>query len=262
MGNIIIDNDLITVATAEITVQSTAAGYSKADVFIFKSPERRYRMDSADKSDVNPIMYFDLTSAQTVDAIVLDAVNFDTVQIFGHASDLGVDWSTATFDSGELTVSKDAQTGRYKIYIPLTAFNYRWLAIGVPASATAVGSYTAKWEIGRVGIMDTATEFSKQMSRGYKRGADQAFTENAIGERDKTGPIYWVGTLDFGYRTDTQETDLTTLNNYDIDDTVIFYENFGDTSKVYFCYRLDSYSGMYAGLGYVKGESIKFRERV
>ena len=38
-------------------------------------------MNTADKSDVNPIMFFDLSAAKTVDVIVLDDVNFNKVKI-------------------------------------------------------------------------------------------------------------------------------------------------------------------------------------
>jgi hypothetical protein len=263
--SIIIDNNLIKAVNANITVQSTASSFAKVNVMNHINLKRRWRMDSANKSNTNPVMYFDLGSAQTVAAVVLDDVNFDKVTILGHASDLSTDWTTASFDSTTVSISLDAQVNRYKVYIPLTAFNYRYLAIIVPTTASAVGTYTDKWEIGRVGILDTATEFSKNMSYGYERGAERAYREvefNNHVERDTTNVIRWVGTLHFSHRTTTQEANLTTLNNMDIGDTLIFYENNSDTSKVYFCLRDSDYSGTVIANSVVTGSSIRMVERI
>jgi len=263
---IILDNDLITVVNAKITVQSTATGFAKANVFNFAHLKRRWRMDTATKSNINPIMYFDLGAAKTIVAVVLDDVNFDEVVIKGHATDLGTDWTTASFTTDTITIDKDAQTNRYKTFIPLTDFNYQYLAILVPTTAQAVGDYTGNWQIGRVGLLKTATEFSKNMSYGYQRGAQRAFREVSLesghNERESTGPIQWTGSLQFGFRRIAQETDLTTLNNMDIGETLIFYENDEDTSKVYFCLRDDNYEGTIESTGIIKGKAIRLLERI
>jgi hypothetical protein len=266
MAAIIIDNDLITVADAAITVQSTATGFAKANVMNHAYLKRRWRMDSLSTSNTNPVMYFDLTSAQTVAAIILDDINFSQVVIKGHATNLTTDWTSASFTSGTITISKDSQTNRYKAYIPLTAFNYRWLAIIIPTTATAVGSYTDKWEIGRVGILDTATEFSKNMAFGYQRGVSTPCSELELGNGHKEkliiGVKRWESTCEFGIRTTTQEADLTTLNNMDKDSTLIFYENDSDTSKVYFCQRDSDYYGTLIFNDLVESGSIRFTEQV
>ena len=140
MGNIIVSNDILTFADSAITVQGSAAGFAKVDLMDLWHLKRRWRMDSATKSDTNPIVRINMASAQTVDAVMLNDINFDKVIIKGHASDLGTDWTSASFSSGALSVSCDAQVSRYKIYAALTAFNYQYLAIIVPTTATAVGS--------------------------------------------------------------------------------------------------------------------------
>jgi len=81
-------------------------------------------------------------------------------------------------------------------------------------------------------------------------------------ERDSLGDMQWSGTLTFGVRTTTEEADLTTLNNLDISETLVYYENAGDTSKVYVCLRDDHYKGTYLANGIVTGNSIKLTERV
>lgn len=263
---IIIDNDIILVANAAISVQSTADGFAKANVMNHSHLKRRWRMDSYTESDTNPVMRFDLSSAQTVAAVVLDDVNFSKVNIKGHGSDLSDNWAAADFETTAQTVSQDAQTGRYKIYIPLTAFNYQFLAIIVPTASSPVGTYTSKIEIGRVVLLDTATEFSKTMSYGYERGAERAYDEIELKsghtERETLGPIRWVGRLNFSHRTTTEESDLTTFNNMDIGSTLIFYENNGDTSKVYVCERDTNYMGTVIANGVVKGSTIRLKEKI
>ena len=266
MANIILTNDIITITDAKITAQSTASGFAKANIFNHGTLKRRWRMNSLTKSAVNPVINLDMASARTLTAIVLYDVNFDKVNILGHASDLTTDWTTATFDSGAISISQDAQTGRYDVYIPLTAFNYRYLAIIAPVAASAVGSYTTKWEIGNVVLLDSGSTLSKNMAFGYSRGAEQAFAELKLAsghiERTTLGDLKWSGTLKFGARTTTEETDLTTLNNLDISETLVFYENNGDTSKVYVCLRDDHYDGTMVTNDIVTSNSFKLIERI
>jgi len=261
--------DIITVSSANITAASTATGFAAANVMNHGSLKRRWRMDSASMSSITPVMYFDMGAAKTVSAIVLDDVNFDKCSILGHASSLSTDWSGATFATTGITISKDTQVNRYKSYIPLASFNYRFLAICIPETATAVGDYTSKWEIGRVGILDSGNEMTTNMSEGYERGAERAYEDLELKsghvERTERGPIRWVGTLMFGKRSLTSESDLTTLNNTNISDTIIFYENnciTTDTSKVYFCLRDDNYKGTYTIHDIITGSSIRLRERI
>lgn len=264
MGNIIVSTDIIEVANAEITPQSTDTGYAKADVMDLWHLKRRWRMASADKSSINPIIYFDMGAAKTVTHVMLDDVNFSKVLILGHASDLSTDWTAASFSSAETAISCDAQVNRYKVIIPLTGFNYRWLAICVPSAASAVGSYTAKWQIGRAIILDSATTFTRNFAYGYQRGARQGHKELSLvsghRERHKIGDVQWEGILSFGHRTATEEADLTTLNNLDIDDPMVFYENNSDTSKCYLCLRDDHYMGTVVYNNLLTANTMRFTE--
>lgn len=266
MGNIIISNDIITVANAAITVQGTASGFAKVDMMDLWHLKRRWRMDSANKSDTNPIVRIDLSAAKTLDSIMLNDINFDKVIIKGHASDLGTDWTAASFSSGALSVSCDAQVNRYKIYAALTSFNYQYLAIIVPTAASAVGSYTSAWEIGTVVSLDSINTFTKNMGYGYQRGATRAYKEIKLAsghvERFDVGDMRWQGTLSFKVRSTSHESDLTTMNNLNIADPLVFYENNSDTSKVYLCLRNDNYIGTISHYGLVDGVTIRLEELV
>jgi hypothetical protein len=286
MGNIIISNDFVSGITAgDVHAISTATGYDVFDIFDNTKLKRRWRMDSADKSDHDAVIIIDMESAQTVTGVVLDDVNFNKVIIKGNDYDLSGwfcdsdessgfydgesdGWDTASFSSGEIDINVDAQVNRRKVFIPLTGFNYRYMAIIIPTSATAVGSYTAKWEIGRLGVLDSYYTFVHNVDWGYQRGASRMFREVPLGaggyDRVSLGDIRWEGTLPFTgmRRQSTSEVDLTTLNNLDIGNVIVFYENDGDTSKVYFCFRDTNYIGTYKTVDGVAGNSIRLKETV
>lgn len=266
MGKIIVSKDIISVANAEITAQSTANSFAKVNIMDFWHLKRRWRMDSLTKSSINPVIYFDFSSAKTIDSIVFNDVNFDKVVILGHASDLSTDWTAASFSSGEISINKDAQVDRYKVYIPLTSFNYRWLAVCVPSTASAVGSYTTKWEIGTVLPLDSIHTFTHNMSYDYTRGAQKAYSDIELKsghiERIGLGEIRWAATLSFKDRTITEEVDLTTMNNMNIADPFVFYENDSNTSKVYLCLRNSDYSGTMVIDNVVTGTSIQLLEMI
>jgi len=103
MANIIIDNDLITVASADITVQSTATGFAKANVMNHAHLKRRWRMDGLGKSSINPIMYFYLSAQTYVSSLTHDSTN--DVLIAGTQPDAQL-WKSS--DAGEnWTLKKD-----------------------------------------------------------------------------------------------------------------------------------------------------------
>jgi hypothetical protein len=262
---IIFSADLI--STATITAVSTASGYAAANLLNFINLKRNWRMNTANKSDSVAALVFDFTTAKTIAAVVLDDVNFDKVIIKGHASSLS-NWDTATFSSGTISISKDAKTNRYKAFIPLTSFDYRYMAVLIPTTAAGVGDYTTKWQAGRVGPLDSYYTFGRNMDWGYQRGASQTYDQisfqNGRRERGTVGIRRWEATLNFNSprRISTEEIDLDTLNNYDMDDPLIFYENEGDTSKVYFCYRDTDYFGTYTLDDGVSGNSIKLVELI
>ncbi len=257
---IIYSNDFI--AASAITAQSTASGFDPDNVQDYWRLKRRWRMDSADKSNINPILRIDMGAAKTVEAIFLNDINFDKVLILGHASDLGTDWTAADFTSGIISVSYDPVVGRYKVYIPHSAFNYRWIAPCVPTTASAVGPYQTKWEVGTVVLLDTVTELSKNMSYGYERGPKQDTVDTGSHSSVATSEVYWEGTAKFKTRTVAQEAEVLALGKISMEDPMIFYENNGDTSKCYLCRRLSDYSGSQDAYNLVNGRPISFREIV
>lgn len=267
MGNLIITNDLISVADAEITARSTAAGFEKKAVMDFWHLKRRHRADDLVKSDVNPLFRLDMGAAMTVAAILLNDINYDKVRIRGHATDLNNDWTASTFDSGDVTVSQNAWTGRYQAFIPLTAFDLRWIAVCTPAAASAVGSYLTKWETGTVVLLDSATALTVNMSYGFQEWADDGYDEvtfpggglERVNLRDE---MRWYCQCPFGARTPTDETELKTLNRYHRAEPLVWYRNNSDTSEAYLCVRDDPYKSETQALNIVNGNTLSFKELI
>lgn len=73
----------------------------------------------------------DFGSAKTLTALFVNQANFPHFHAQGNASD---SWSTPSFDLGCDLVVDDA--ANRKGWFDLTAFNYRWLRILIPASQT------------------------------------------------------------------------------------------------------------------------------
>lgn len=268
MGNIILTNSFINVTDAYITARSQATGYDKQNVVDLWHLMRRFRADDLTKSDTNPLLVFDFGAAQDVAAVAVIGVNFDKVRIKGHDSDLGTDWSAADFDSGNVSVSMNALTRRYQCYVPLTAFDYRYLAVMTPAATSAVGSYTDAWEVCKVAIVESATPLSVNMGYGYRRKAAKPYKDVSLlhggGERVGLGDARrFEATLVFdGLRAESEEAEMWALNALDESGPVLFYENRGDTSAVYVCLRDDGYEGVVVHNGLVEGNQIRIRELV
>jgi len=262
MGNLIYSQDFITVADASITARTSVAGYNKLDVMDYWHLKARHRSSDLTKSDINPLFIFDMGSAQTVTSIYLSDINYDKVRILGHAASLAADWTAATFSSGDIAVSQNAWTGRYQVYIPLTAFNFRYLAVATPAAASAVGSYTTTWETGLVCIMDSVTTFTQNVAYPFRQMTEQSFIDIGRTGRMSIGDtIGWVGEITFGARNKSDELELKTFGRVDKSQPFLFYVNYDDTSEAYICLMDHGYSSEWFSYNAVQGaQSMRLRE--
>ncbi len=253
----IISNDFISLGT--ITSRTEDASYPDGNVEDYWHLKRRFRAGDVNTNDW--LLKFDFLAAKAVVAVVLNDVNFDEVRIQG---DNEVNFNAPIqYDSGIIDIALDEMVNRHKVYIPLTGFDYQWMRIFIPASATAVGSYTTKWEVGSVVPLDTITEITKNT---YSRTSVKAYEdiELASGGRERVGLgiIGWEGTLGFDMRKESNEASLWALNNMDVSKPLIMYENDGDTSRAHLCLRDDAYEGNLVYHGVASGNTIKFRELI
>jgi hypothetical protein len=212
-------------------------------------------------------MRIDLGATYDIDAIMLNDINFSYTRILGNSTYLSTDWSGASFNSGDIAISSDEVVDRYKVYIPLTGFNYRYLAIATPAISNAVGDYTTSWEVGSVILMQTVDELTIKTEYGYTRWATRRSedSESIYGGIERlllSDNLAWHGEVVFGIRRESDESECWDLNNYDPAKPMIFYENNNDTSKVYLCVRDNNYEGTQIFKDHVEGNTIQFEELI
>ncbi len=253
----IVSNDFIDLGT--ITSRSEDASYPDDNVGDYWHLKRRFRADDANNNDWLLKFDFGLLPERTA-AVVLNDVNFDEVKIQGHPTDA---WGAPDYDGTIMDISLDEVVNRYKVYIPIIDFQLRWMRIFIPAGAIAVGSYTTKWEVGSVTVLNTITEITKST---YSRTSTKAFEEIALPsggfERVNLGEMRWEGVVGFEMRKEEDENVLWELNNMTSADPLIFYENNEDTSKAYLCLREDAYEGDLIYHGVARGNMVKFKELV
>ncbi len=260
MGKLIISGDFVDLGV--ITSRTEDASFPDGNVNDRWNLKRHFR--AADVNVNDWLLKFDFKSAQTVEGVFLNDVNFNEVQIEGHATDA---WGGPTYPGSIIDVDLDVITNRYKVYIPISGFNLKWMRIFIPAGAAAVGNYQNKWEVGTVVVMDSVTELSRNMSFGYQRASDKPYEDLSLphggfGRTNLGNDLAWVGDVILGRRTETEEEELWTINKYSIGDPVIIYENRGKTSKSYLCLRDDPYQGSLITNNNVQGNTIRFKELV
>ena len=261
MGKLIFSNSYTVATDDQITMRTNNAAYPKLNVMDLWHPARNAR--AGDVTDNDWLMKFDFGAATTISAIVLNDVNFDNVTIQGHASDA---WGAPTFTSST-AVTQDVIVSRYKLFLPLTAFSYRWLRIFIPTGAVEVGTSISEWSIGSIMLITEHTELTRNMAYGYKLTSERAYEDIRFGhggtERANLGDrLKALITIVFKIRSSDDEGELWTFNAVDSNKPMSIYENNGITSRVYVSLRDRGYESKLVQHNQVLGNTIKFEELV
>jgi hypothetical protein len=175
----------------------------------------------------------DFGVAKAVLAAMLNDVNFTSVYFSGSADN-------ATWGAEQhFTIGKDERVQRYKIFAALDGFNNRYLRIRIPGQATTDGA--AFFRIGAAVFMDTVLELAEAISYPYDYSADEEILTSKMpsgGEEDTVlGDAIWQGSFGTDPLSPSNEGDYWTLNAIGKSGPLVFFENLGDTSKVYICRR-------------------------
>ncbi len=256
MANVIITNSFVTLTSSMLTARSENASYPKVNCLKQLRLMDVYR--AADVTATNYLMKINFGGAQSVAAVALLNCNFNKAQIQGHASDV---WTAPSYAGTSLTVSQNKYTGRYNIFIPLTAFNYQYMRVYIPAGTTEVGTAQSQWQIGTMVIMSSATSLTTNIAYGFSQSADEV-TEDIGGDKASISSVMeWKGTISFGSRTrTTNEAEILALGRMSKSRPVLIYLNDSDTSEVYLCYREDEYSLTRNPGDLISSNSITYRE--
>ena len=241
------------------TARSAEASYPATNLDDLWHLKRRFRAADATKSDTDYLIKINFGAAQALAAVFLNDINFNKIRIRGHASDLGNNWGAATFDSGELTVSLDAWTQRYKIVAELTAFNYQWIAIQVPAAATMVGDYTTKFEIGSILCLTAITALTADPTEYEQETYQPSVDIGRSGKIAISDILEWRGKLTFGPRSTSNEAELIAINAMDYTTPILFYDETG-TEAAWIVVKDNNYAGNQFIPDIVRGNTINLRE--
>jgi hypothetical protein len=266
MGNLIYSGGYTLATTDQISMLTEDSSYPAINVMNLHRIGRCSRSTNAATADW--LMQFDFASAITMEAVILNHVNFDMVVIKGSNTDSSASWGTPSFETSELSISSDVVVDRYKIYIPLTSFNYKYLQIHLPGDVEEVsGSSLGVWSMGNVMLITDVVELSRNMSYGYQKTTDQALKDIPLGhggtDRIKLGDfIKALISVVFKIRRSSDEVELWTMNKLDMSKPMCLYENMNVTNKVYICLRDTSYRSKLVQNNQVLGNTIKFEELI
>ncbi|GAG98936.1 unnamed protein product, partial [marine sediment metagenome] len=262
MGDSIITNSFVDLGA--IAGKSVTAPYVAANVEEYTHLKRRFRAGSFLKNDIDFLLKFEFAAKTSVMAVVLNDVNFTRARIRAHGSDLGVDWSGSTFNSGaDHIVSIDERVNRYKIFIP-TVFDLKWMVVQVPVSAgTSIiaGDYITKSEVGSVIALTKVPTISKNavVRTSIKEYEEIALPHGGFERISRGSELRAEIDVSIDQRSEDDETQYWNINKLDSSEPLIYYENDGDTSKVYLCVRDTDYAGTRLLDGLVSGNTIKLK---
>lgn len=199
-------------------------------------------------------------AAKALVGLFLNDVNFTAVTIQGNATD---SWVTPSFTE-DFTVAKNVLTQRYQIYCALAAFNYQYLRIKIPAQTPADG--LSVFRVGTRVFILTQLELARNPSMGYARRAGYPapiVNQFLSGGRELISQgdyKIWSGTFSFDNIEWEHEPDLWTLDAFQPDDPVVFYENLGTNSHAYLCRKDDPTEVSWPRHGVAKSSAVAFTE--
>jgi hypothetical protein len=213
------------------TASSEDSNYPIANIKDYAHLKRHFRSQVA--TEVTIVL--DFVSAKVVQVMLLDDVNFADVYIQGNATNV---WDTPSF-SQQYTISKDAETQRYRLCEILTGFNYQYMRIKIPAQTPVDG--LSVFRIGRIACMTSKIEFTDNPSFPYRHSAsypeplEVKFPSGGDEQVEQGDYKIWQGEFGFDRLEKTNEPQLWLLDSLKPTDYLIFYENLGDASRGFFC---------------------------
>lgn len=255
MGNFIFGYnfvDFTAVASGE------TSPYVAANLKLWAYPRRHWRSPNTTVTNI----VLDMTTSKALQALVLGDSNFSQCHIEGNATDV---WTAPSFRypvAGELTITKDPETARRSVYVPLTAFNYRYLRIVIPAQ-TPDNSNTY-FRIGSVVLLDTLLELKRNPAYPYDTLADEKIKqvefESGAEEDVVLGDAIWKGTCRWEKCLPEYLSDFWTINSLGKSALLVFYENNGEDWRAYVVKRRTAVERSWTTSNLHAIQSVTFKE--
>jgi hypothetical protein len=121
------------IVTATLTSSSQDSTFVRDNL---KTPQRPFYPWKATVATDSWVVC-DFGSATSIDLVGLIHANFATVRIQGHATD---SWGSPSYNSGDMTITKNPWNGRYQLVNIPSGFNYRYLRIFIPTQTPVDGA--------------------------------------------------------------------------------------------------------------------------
>jgi len=213
------------------TASTELASFPDDNIAELLSPEAEYRSVNT----LETTIVLDTGAAGTAIAgVYLGGLNVTSVTIEGNDTD---SWASPSF-SQAVMISQDAELLKYKAFVALTDFEYRYLRIVVPVQSTTDGE--SFFRIGVAALMSAADELPINPQYSYERAPGWPHEEV---ELDGGGVetlilglcMRFEAELEFQAR-QTHEATFHAINAVQPGQPFIFYENGwhdGGTEKAY-----------------------------
>ncbi len=229
MGNFIFGYNFVDFTP---TASGETSPYVDDNLKLWQFPIRHYRSPNT----LETTIVFDMATAHALLSVAMVDVNFSQFHIEGNDTNV---WTSPSFRypavSGELSTTKDPETGRRSVYVPLSAFNYRYSRLVIPSQTPDNGD--AYFRIGNVFLVDTLLELADNPSFPYEHSAYEKIraTEYESGgfEDVVLGGAIWRGSFGWDVSVREHAGDFWTLNSLGKNAILLFYENLGEDWRVY-----------------------------
>lgn len=210
-------------------------------------------------STVNATVVVDLGSIKNISGIFIDGCNFTNMTL---TRDTSTSFSAST--SSTYTVTMDARTQRYRIYCPIST-GIRTYKVIIPTQSPTDG--LSVFRIGRIKTLSTSTITLSSDPQGYDFTAEDRiktneFLSGAIEDVLLGEKLIWNGSFNWSARHTTYETELWTINGWNRNQDIFFFENMDDYSKAYLCRKRNNISIEWEEANISKVNAINFKEYI
>ena len=261
MSKFIFSQDYVLLTDSMLSVRAAEqAGYPKVHVADWWDLNRKFMDGDGLANDW--LLKIDFGTTQILSGLFINHTNISEVTIQGSADD-----TTYTDVAASQVISLDSRVSRYKVFIGLSSFTYRYLRIFIPsgASKTDNGSY---WWISSIVPMASYYSLGINPSWGYTYSVSQGYAEikkgnGSIQRVAKSDNKVFSYEMTFGIGKDTDvESTMNMLNSFNLAKPLIFYENQGNDAHAYLCVQDNSLSVRWEGPGVMSGSTLRLKEIV
>ncbi len=240
--------------TYSVSASTESNDYPSTNIANLNHLKRHYRNGSTGATTLSCF----LSDITNISGIFIDDVNFTDLTLT-HSSTTAFTTSTAT----TYTVTQDERNQRYKIYCPLSTA-IKAFKIVIPTQQPIDG--LSLFRIGRVAVLSTSTvtlsvdpQYPYDITADYRIKTNE-FLTGAYEDILLGSNLIWEGSFGWNARNRAYESELWTLNSYNHNQNLFFFENRNDFSKAYLCRKRNNFKISWEDADSEQIDTITLRE--